>query len=198
MVTPESAYFKQHFDPDGNDDQTTSLDLPDEDPDLVGMFVQYIYCPDRCPSLPPALQETDIEDQLFAFMKFFILAKERFRAPRLQVKLHAKISLLIDSADSCLCENVSKKGFLEGLRKRVRNIRAVYENASPNRSSLQKLLVASMALQWDCFCGQGLISRKNGEESDLSRLIEEVPRFTKDLMARLQSPMGGCRKRKRC
>lgn len=180
---PKSVYFSETFGtPD--EDQKLVLDLPEDDPDLMDVFLRYIYWPRIV--LAPESDAVDLEVRLSVLSQLYILG-DRFGILHLQAKttVEAFELLCTETDDDIMCKD--NKGFLDDLDIRLETIGEVYRKTSCDEDPLRKLLVTDMARHWGCYSRRGMAAGDDGSESELSKFTEEVPRFTKDLLWYLQN-----------
>lgn len=155
------------------------MDLYDDDPDLIDVLVRYIYWPDI--TLAPESDTVDFEVRLSMLSQLYILG-ERFGIPQLQSKATIEAFELLDAETDDEFIFKDNKGFLDDLEIRLETIGEVYSKTCSDEDPFRKLLVTNMARRWGCYNHRGMAACDDGSESELSKFIEDTPRFTKDLL----------------
>lgn len=185
LVMSKSPYFKEIFNPSTAQDESQDqdkelvLDLDNDDPELIDMFVQYTYWPSIV--LAPESDVVDLEVRLSVLSQLYILS-ERFGVPHLQSKaiVEAFELLSAETDDNIIFKD--NEGFLDDLEIRLETIGEIYTKTASDEDSFRKLLATNMARHWDCYNRRGMAACDDGSESELSKFIEATPRFTKDLL----------------
>ncbi|KAL0636207.1 hypothetical protein Q9L58_004883 [Maublancomyces gigas] len=177
MIALKSSFFREIFqDQDGQDGEGLVFDLDNDEPDLIDLFVRFMYWPGIV--LVPESDGVDFEVRLSMLSQLYILG-ERFRVPRLQSKAVIEAFRLLDTEPDG--DNVSERQFLDDLEIRIETISAIYTKTASDKDSFRRLLVTDMAHHWDLYSCRGMMARDDGEDSELCRFIETTPSFAGDL-----------------
>lgn len=189
ILCESSEYFRAIFDNRTDEDQKTFLVLSDDDPDAVHRFVGYTYWPGE-PLFPES--KTDcLEYALSVLAKIYLLAI-RFEIPKLQHKANKEIFRCLDFETDESIQELDEDQFRKDLGSRMETIRQVYTKTTSTFDPLRKTLATNMARHWECYRGKGgMADEEDGSESELSKFMEEIPRFTKDLLRFLRNSTPG-------
>lgn len=188
MIAERSGYFERKFE-DHTEDQKLFLNLPDDDPAIVNHFVRYMYR--RGPSFFPEGETMDFEATLSALAKIYLLGV-RFEVSKLEFKVNQEIFALLDLESDESIQDLTEDKFRHDLLLRIKTIRNVYKNTACDKDPLRKTLVTNMARHWECYNGSGgMADNEDGSESELSKFMEEIPRFAKDLVQYLRNSTPG-------
>lgn len=184
MIAPKSSYFKETFqDQDKNQEGGLVLDLDNDEPELIDLFVRFVYWPEIV--LVPESDGVDFEVRLSMLSLLYLLG-ERFGVPSLQSKTIFEASRLLDTEPDG--DSLSDGEFLENLEIRIETIGGIYTGTCSDKDSFRRLLVANMAHRWELYSRRGMVVRGGGEEAVLGRFIETTPSFTRDLLWCLRNP----------
>lgn len=159
------------------------LRLPDDDPDIVHKLVSFIYRPG--PRLFPQPGQADFKVVL-ALAKVYLLAA-RFEIPALEYKANREIVEHLDLVNDYLLDDMGEDRFAANLGIQMETIRLVYKSTTSTQDPLRKTLVTHIAMHWDSYRGNGgMAAATDGSESELSKFMEEIPDFMKDLLRYLR------------
>lgn len=182
MIALKSSFFRETFQDQDGQDGGLVLDLDNDEPDLIDLFVRFMYWPGIV--LVPESNGVDFEVRLSMLSQLYILG-ERFGVPRLQSKAVIEAFRLLDTERDG--DNVSERQFLEDLEIRIETISAIYTKTASDKDSFRRLLVTNMAHRWDLYSRRGMVAHDGGEDSELSRFIEATPGFAEDLLWYLEN-----------
>lgn len=178
LIVLASDYFRKAFD-SADEDEKLCLDLPDEDPSLMGELVGCIYWPGH--GLVANLETFGHEERISILTKLYLLGV-RLDVHFLQRSANESIMEVLKKETADEFEDLSCEDSGKNLNMRVQTIREVYANTFHIGDPLRETLVAGMVRHWGYFGDPGMADNDDGSKSELSKLIGDTPGFARDLL----------------
>lgn len=153
----------------------SSISLPDEDPAIFSLFLEFIYRSQEY-TIPQRLKFRTKEIFVHAQVYYF---GEKYGVLTLQDYAISQIHSLLTRYHAT---RFSPSAARLELSERLELIQQTYKHTTSRRDELRKLLARDFAMRWETYRHEAWKDGDIDNDSQLGELFKAVPRFERDLL----------------